>query len=49
MFLVISSYDLIQESVESNFKITFDLLKDSNICYNLKFPSNPILDCQIII
>ena len=48
MSLIISSYQLLKESVESEFKLTFNIIQNSGICYNLKYPSNPILDCEII-
>tara|TARA_B100000900_G_C20392961_1_gene639399 strand:+ start:339 stop:650 length:312 start_codon:yes stop_codon:yes gene_type:complete len=48
MSLIISSYQLLKESVESEFKITFDIFKNNDIQFVLKYPSNPILDCQII-
>lgn len=48
MSLVILNYQLLKESVESEFTISFDLFKNSNINYVLKYPSNPILDCVII-
>lgn len=48
MSLIISSYQLLKESVESEFKITFDIFKNNDIHFVLKYPSNPILDCQII-
>ena len=48
MSLIISSYRLVKESVESEFKITLDVFKNSDIHFILKYPSNPILDCQII-
>ena len=48
MSLIISSYKLIKESVESEFKITFDIFKNNDIHYLLKYPSNPILDCIIV-
>ena len=48
MSLLISSYKLVKESVESEFKITLDIFKNNDIHFILKYPSNPILDCQII-
>jgi hypothetical protein len=48
MSLIISSYQLLKESVESEFKLTFNIIQSSGVSYNLKYPSNPILDCQII-
>lgn len=48
MSLIISSYQLLKESVESEFKLTFNIIQNSGICYTLKYPSNPILDCEII-
>lgn len=48
MFLIISGYKLVKESVESEFKITLDIFKNNDIHFLLKYPSNPILDCQII-
>ena len=48
MSLVILDYNLLKESVESKFNITINVLKDEGIVYSLQYPSNPILDCQII-
>jgi hypothetical protein len=48
MSLIISGYNLVKESVESEFKITIDIFKNNDIHFLLKYPSNPILDCIII-
>ena len=48
MSLTILKYDLLKETVESEFKITLNLIKESNLVFNLRYPSNPILDCKII-
>ena len=48
MSLIISSYQLLKESVESEFKLTFNIIQNNGIYYTLKYPSNPILDCEII-
>ncbi len=48
MSLVISNYQLIRESMESEFKLNFSLIQNSQICYTLRYPSNPVLDCQIV-
>lgn len=48
MSLIISEYNLLKQTVESEFKITLDIFKNTDITFNLKYPSNPILDCQII-
>ena len=48
MSLTIESYQLKKESVESEFNLSLNFTKDSKINYILKYPSNPILDCQII-
>ena len=48
MSLIISNYQLVKDSVESEFKITFNIFKNNDIHFVLKYPSNPILDCQII-
>ena len=47
MSLNISSYQLIKESVESKFDLSINIF-ENNLKYELKYPSNPILDCQII-
>ena len=48
MSLIISSYQLLKESVESEFKLTFNIIQNTGVNYTLKYPSNPILDCEII-
>lgn len=48
MSLIISEYNLLKQTVESDFKITLDIFKNTDIGFNLKYPSNPILDCQIV-
>lgn len=48
MSLIISNYNLLKDSVESEFTISFNMIENQNIKYILKYPSNPILDCQII-
>ena len=48
MSLVIKSYNLLKDTIESEFKLTFNLIQESGVEYILKFPSNPILDCQVI-
>ena len=48
MSLVILDYNLLKESVESKFNLTINVLKNEGIIYCLQYPSNPILDCQII-
>ena len=48
MSLIISEYNLLKQTVESEFKITLDILKNTCISFTLKYPSNPILDCQIV-
>lgn len=48
MSLQILEYSLVKESVESQFNLTINILKENGINYILKYPSNPILDCQIV-
>lgn len=48
MSLVILDYKLVKESVESKFDFAINILKDNSLVYSLKYPSNPILDCQIV-
>lgn len=48
MSLVILSYNLLKDSVESEFKISFNIIQNSGIEYILRYPSNPILDCQFV-
>ena len=48
MSLQIKSYNFIKETFESEYMITIDILKDTNIHHSLKIPTNPILDNMII-
>ena len=48
MSILIKSYSFIKETFESNYLITIDSLQDTNINFNLKLPTNPILDNMII-
>ena len=48
MFLTITSYNLLKDSVESEFIMSLSVIKNDTVFYKLKYPSNPILDCQII-
>ena len=48
MSLVINNYNFIKETFESEFIITLNFLKETNINYKLKLPTNPILDSHII-
>jgi len=48
MSLIISNYRLLRETIESEYKITFDVFKNCDIHFILRYPSNPILDCQVV-
>ena len=48
MSIIIKSYNFVKETFESEYLITVDLLKDTKIAFNLKVPTNPILDNMII-
>ena len=48
MSILIKSYSFVKETFESNYLITIDSLQDTNINFNLKLPTNPILDNMII-
>lgn len=48
MSLIITKYNLLKQTVESEFNCTLDIFKNTGINFVLKYPSNPILDCQII-
>ena len=48
MSLIISNYRLLRETIESEYKITLDLFKNCDIHFILRYPSNPILDCQVV-
>ena len=48
MSIIIKSYKFIKETFESEYDISIDLLKDTNIVHKLKLPTNPILDNMII-
>lgn len=48
MSLLIKNYNLLKDTIESEFVLTFNLIQDYGIEYILKFPSNPILDCQLV-
>jgi|TARA_B100000886_G_scaffold307636_1_gene240814 hypothetical protein len=46
MSLSIISYELLKDTIESQFKIKINIT--NKIDFILKYPSNPILDCKII-
>ncbi len=48
MSLIISNYRLLRETIESEYKITFDVFNNCDIHFILRYPSNPILDCQVV-
>ena len=48
MSIVIKSYKFIKENFESEYNISIDILKDTNVVHTLKLPTNPILDNMII-
>ena len=48
MSIIIKSYNFRKETFESEYVITIDLFKNTNISYVLKIPTNPILDNMII-
>lgn len=48
MSIVIKSYNFIKETFESEYEITINILKDTDVSHKLKIPTNPILDNMII-
>ena len=48
MSIVIKSYKFIKETFESEYYISIDILKDTNVTHKLKIPTNPNLDNMII-
>ena len=48
MSLTILEYNMLKETVESDFKISLSFVNNTSLYFNLKYPTNPILDCQIV-
>lgn len=47
MIIKITGYEFLKDTIESSIVLSINN-NDNTILYNLKYPSNPLVDCEIL-